>query len=119
MIMSSLFRSVLDSLCARWHGKSRFARPEPTRKHFSPLLLEPLETRLTPAGLYDRLVSPLAASYLSTSDAVLVDVIGQLEGPGASGRVATAVSNLTVLQHSLDHLLDDLGAPVTNSTVLQ
>jgi parallel beta-helix repeat protein len=114
-----LFRCWLDTLRARGRGKSRPARSKPTRKHFSPLLLEPLETRLTPAGLFDRLTSPVAASYLSTSDTVLVAVIGQLEGPGASGRVATTVGNLNVLQRSLDQLLHDLGAPVTSSSVLQ
>jgi hypothetical protein len=66
---------------------------------------------VTPShGMFDRLTSPLANHYLGTSDLVLTDVIGQLEGANEppSARVTSILGELNQVLGNLDHLLDDL-----------
>src|SRR5437867_1961279 len=94
------------------------------RPHSFRPLLEKLEDRLTPSGsstdLVARLTSPVAASYLSTSDVILVDVIGQLSEttPYTLG-VDRIVGELQQTQRDLDKLLADVNGEGSDSATLR
>jgi parallel beta-helix repeat protein len=120
-MMAPCFRtgSWLAELRARWFGQPRHPRPEhrPKRPAAVPVL-EPLESRLAPSGLYSRLTSPLGSGYLGTSDVVLTDVIGQLQGGGVLSSYASHIlGEVQQVQGSLDHLLNDLDAQASDTTL--
>src|SRR3954464_9319559 len=110
MSTRAVIRSWLSRLAANWGLKASPRRGNRRRRQNPPpLTLESLEIRVTPADLLTRLTSPVPASYLATSDVVLTDIIGQLEGAGdGSARVTHVVAELKQLEGYLDHLFNDL-----------